>query len=76
MNDLKDHHPFNKWLPKEDMKRGVMYFCKARNFKYGVWDGYQFIYIREKMGGYFADTERHYDEGPPHGTVKPFEEVG
>ena len=75
MSNLKDYFPFDKWIAKEDMKIGSMYFCKARNFKYGVWDGFQFVYIREKLGGVFADTERHWDDGAPFGTVKPFEEI-
>ena len=69
---LEDYVPFDVWIPKEDMVIGQSYFCKARNFKIGIWNGESFDYIRTKFGCKFPDTELHWDDGAPFGTVKPF----
>lgn len=69
---LEDYIPFDKWIAKEDMIVGKKYFCKARNFEIGTWNGEAFDYERTKFGFTFPDTEDHWDAGAPHGTVKPF----
>lgn len=61
-----------EWIPKEEMVDGQVYMCKARNFTLGIWNGEIFEYLRYKFGTTFPDTEYHWDDGPPHGTVKPF----
>lgn len=71
MMTFKDYMLFDKWISKEDMVIGSTYFCKARNFRYGVWNGYSFDYIREKWGASFKDREYHWNDGVPFGTVKP-----
>lgn len=70
--ELKDFDPFEKWIPKEDLVVGQEYFCKSRNFKFGIWNGTDFDYMRVKWGQEFPDTEQHWDDGAPYGTVKPF----
>ena len=75
MCDLKDYLPFDTWIAKKHLTVGSTYFCKARNFKYGVWNGESFNYMRTKCGSEFPDVEYHWDDGSPHGTVKPLEEV-
>jgi broad specificity phosphatase PhoE len=60
------------WLTIDELEVGVTYFCKARNFRYGVWNGKAFDYMREKFGDTYPATENHWDTGAPHGTVKPF----
>ena len=69
--DINDFLPFDKWIPKEDLIPETEYLCYARNFEYGVWDGTKFIYVRSKFGSTFLDTEFHWDDGAPYGTVKP-----
>ena len=64
-----------KYLPKEDLLEGMEYYCLARNFTIGMWDGKQFVYTRQKFGDKFLDTELHWDEGAPHGTVKPLSPI-
>jgi hypothetical protein len=61
--------------PKQDLVVGSWYFCKARNFKFGKWIGNCFEYQRTKFNSVFTDYEFHWDDGPPHGTVKPYYEV-
>ena len=64
-----------KYLPKNALEVGAKYKCKARNFTVGRWDGKVFHYTRNKFGQTFPDTEYHWDDGPPYGTVKPLEKV-
>jgi hypothetical protein len=60
-----------RYLPKNELIVGKRYFCEARNFTTGTWNGKSFDYTRYKFGQRFPDVEYHYDDGPPHGTVKP-----
>lgn len=59
------------YIKKEDLVIGAEYICHARNFICGTWDGENFQYIRNKFGKFYQDTEQHYDDGAPFGTVKP-----
>ena len=65
----------DNYIPKDKLEVGVEYRCDARNFTIGTWNGEAFDYIRHKFGDTFPDTEFHWDDGPPHGTVKPIEKV-
>ena len=70
---LLRHLPFDKWLPVNELVIGAYYICKARNFSLGKWNGKAFEYTRCKFGMHFEDTEYHWDNGPPYGTVKPLQ---
>lgn len=61
----------SNYILKEHLIVGRAYYVDARNFEYALWDGAQFVGIRYKLGTHFADRESHWDDGPPHGTVKP-----
>lgn len=72
--NLKIYHQLiysGEWIPMEEMIVGALYLCNARNFYLGIWNGERFDYMRYKFGQTFPDTELHWDEGPPFGTVKP-----
>ena len=64
------------YIPKDQLQIGAKYECAARNFEVGLWNGEVFEYQRTKFGTTFPDTEQHWDDGPPHGTVKPMKKVG
>lgn len=64
------------YIAREDLIEGQQYYCKARNFTIGTWDGEAFGYTRDKYGVKFEAIERHWDEGPPFGTVKPLSRWG
>ena len=54
-----------------------LYKLKCRNLIMGVFDGDQgFIGIRQKWASKFLDTEYHWDQGPPYGTVYGVEDTG
>ena len=59
------------YIIKKNLRVGVDYYCLARNFTIGRWNGEDFDYERQKFGKRFPDTEKHWDEGAPYGTVKP-----
>ena len=64
-------------IPMTACVKGRLYKCNARNFYVGVYDGNQgFIGIRTKFGRRFLETEYHWDQGPPHGTVRGVEDTG
>lgn len=66
----------NDYIKLSDCKKGYLYKIHSRNLDYGIYDGNNgFIGIREKFNNKYLFTEYHYDQGPPFGTVKPFEEI-
>ena len=71
-------------IPIYKCKDGFVYRLDARNLKYGIWLKGKGVWVkaegvfrglRRKFGETFLDTEYHWDEGPPHGTAKPIEEI-
>ena len=58
------------YIPKDELVFGKTYYCEARNFEYGLWDGEKFVYYRTKFGSVFVDSEYHWDD-ESYGTVKP-----
>jgi hypothetical protein len=66
-------------IPIAECKRGYIYRLHSRNLAYGVFvpeDNNGFIGIRQKFDSRFLFTEYHWENGPPHGTAKPLEEMG
>jgi hypothetical protein len=65
------------YIPLIKCKKGYVYRIHSRNLSFGVFDGKAgFIGIRTKFNDRYLFTEYHWDQGPPHGTVKPMEERG
>jgi len=60
-----------QYIPVEGLSKNVEYYCLARNFNVGLWDGEKFIYMRDKFGSTFLDAEQHWDSLAPFGTAKP-----
>ncbi|WP_299021239.1 hypothetical protein [uncultured Photobacterium sp.] len=63
-----------KYLTKDKLVVGKTYICEARNFDEAVWNGEAFVGRRVKFGSVCEDTEYHWDDGEPYGTVKPLYE--
>ena len=60
------------YIKKNDLVRGKAYFVDARNFSVAIWTGESFAGLRSLYPeGFMIDYEHHYDDGAPHGTVKP-----
>ena len=64
-----------EYLKKDELEVGAWYECDGRNFGVGRWDGEYFTYLRTKFTMKFPCKEYHWDDGPPHGTVKPLQQV-
>ena len=63
-------------IPLPECKKRTIYKVNSRNLLYGVYDGNEgFLGIRQKFDYKFLFTEYHYDQGAPHGTVRPIEPV-
>lgn len=66
----------DNYIRLDQCKNGYLYNIDSRNLELGVYDGNQgFIGIRTKFGNRYLSTEYHYDQGAPHGTVFPLEEL-
>lgn len=48
-------------IPKKDMVTGTYYKGFCRNTYVALWDGKQFIHIRNKFG-YFVETIEHFED--------------
>jgi len=55
-----------------------VYEIIARNAGYGIWVAEEkgFIISRFKWSDNFLFVEHHWDTGPPHGTAKPWKDLG
>lgn len=67
-----------EYLPIDQMKSGHLYRIGARNASYGIWveEEKGFIISRHKFTANYLFVEYHWDTGAPHGTVKPWEDLG
>lgn len=59
------------YLTPKQLKLGETYIVDARNFTIAKYTEQGFEGIRHKYGQRFLDTEFHWDQGVPYGTVKP-----
>lgn len=64
------------YIPIKDLVVGRVYKLNARNLRVGVYDGLEFVGIREKFGSRFLDIERHWDADSSFGTAYPIEDLG
>jgi hypothetical protein len=69
-------YPEGPHVPKDQCAAHGVYTLRSRNLSCGAWTGECFIGEREKFGRLFLASEDHWDQGPPHGTAKPFKLIG
>jgi hypothetical protein len=67
--------PPTNWIPKEDCRDRFLYRIHSRNLEFGVFRAATggFIGLRTKFRSVYAFEEYHWDNGPPYGTVRPYE---
>lgn len=66
-------------IPISECKVGHLYWLHARNITLAVFEGTvynRFIGIRTKFKSRFLDAEDHFENGPPHGTARPYLDLG
>ena len=65
------------YIKMDNCVKGHLYRIDSRNLSLGVYDGKEgFIGIRTKFRDRYLFTEYHHDQGAPHGTVFPLEDLG
>ena len=64
-------------IPKSECKDRRLYRLKSRNLALGVWCAKSggFIGLRTKFDSTYPTTEYHWEQGAPHGTAQPQEEL-
>ena len=60
-------------IDAEDLLDGCAYTVEARNFPVAVWRVADRVFLgyRFKFGCWYLDQEKHWDDDPKYGTVKP-----
>lgn len=54
---------YNKGIiPKKDLQKGGYYKGRCRNAKVALWNGYEFVYMRDKMNAHFPETIKHLED--------------
>jgi hypothetical protein len=68
----------DEYLPLEQCQDGHVYQIRARNGIVGIFNKARssFALNREKFGRVYLFDEYHWDTGEPHGTAKPFKDLG
>jgi hypothetical protein len=66
------------YIPMDQMKSGHLYKIGARNASFGIWleEEKGFIISRFKFSDNYLFVEYHWDTGAPHGTAKPWKDLG
>ena len=70
------------YIKKENLIIGQAYAVDARSFmtisgvSHAIWDGKIFHGVRVKWSFTYMFEEHHWDDGAPHGTVKPLYKLG
>jgi (p)ppGpp synthase/HD superfamily hydrolase len=63
-------------LPKKDLIKGKYYFGKCRNAKVALWNGYEFVYMRDFWGkSFFPETIFHLEDDNGFDVFIPLKEV-
>lgn len=64
-------------IPKSECKDRRLYRLNSRNLTHGVWCAKSggFIGLRTKFDSTYPATEYHWEQGAPHGTAQPQEEL-
>ena len=65
-----------EYIPKNKCKEGHLYEVTARNGPYGIFINSIFRICGYTCGAHFIEKEKHWDDHPKYGTVKPLKDLG
>ena len=87
--DGRVRHTEMVYIPIDQCIEGHVYRIRARNGRIGIfmkehrftirnreYCGYNVFVLSRHKGNNYVDYEEHWDNGPPHGTVMPFNDLG
>jgi len=66
----------NEYIPKEKCKEDHLYEVTARCGKYGIFIDGVFHICGYTCGAHYIEKEKHWDDHPKYGTVKPLKDLG
>lgn len=49
-------------IPKDKLKKGATYIGDCRNSSQALWNGKEFIYVREKFGSSYTEKINHFED--------------
>jgi hypothetical protein len=68
------HEMYNKGIiPKKNLKKNTYYRGKCRNASVALWNGFEFIYVREKFGSTFNEEIKHPEDDDGYDLFIPLE---
>lgn len=78
--DDRMRHTEMVYIPINKCKEGHTYRIRARNGRIGIFikkhrSGKNVFALSRHKGTNYVDFEEHWDNGPPHGTVRPFNDL-
>ena len=62
-------------IPKKDLKKGRYYFGDCRNASVALWNGYVFVYMRNKFGYKFPEEINHLEDDDGYDLFVPLKEI-
>lgn len=63
-------------IPKKDLIKGKYYYGKCRNAKVALWNGYEFVYMRDFWGrGFFSEEINHLEDDNGFDVFIPLKEI-
>lgn len=70
------HELYNKGIiRKKDLIKNHYYQGKCRNADVALWNGYEFVYMRNKFGTFFPETIKHIEDDEGSDLFIAFKEV-
>lgn len=63
----------DQWIPRKEMKDGVLYRIRSRLGGTGIWLDNRFLVANYSCGSCALDKDPHWDDG---GCTKPIKELG
>jgi len=64
-----------KFISKSDLQVGAYYIGECRNSNIALWNGKQFLYIREKFGSHFLEDINHPQDDNGYDLFYPYKVV-
>lgn len=61
-------------IPKKNLKKNIYYKGKCRNATVSLWNGFEFVHMRNKFGSYYIDSVNHIEDDNGYDLFVPLRE--